>query len=81
MVFSEYIELHTFVVSFALGLMLVYCLSPPPQIVHKFPTPENYDTVYRDEHNSCYRFRAKRIECDKRAMPQPIVENMRESAK
>lgn len=78
---SEYVDLHVFVISFGLGLMLVYCMSPPPKIVHKFPTPENSDTVFRDEHNSCYRFVPKQTTCTTKAIPQPIIENMRDQKK
>jgi len=81
MVLSEYVDLHIFVISFALGLMLVYGISVPPRIVNKFPTPENSNTVFRDEHHSCYRFVPKQTPCTAKAIPQPIIENMRDQKK
>ena len=74
----KYIDLHFFVVSFALGLLLVYCSTPPKQIVNKFPTPANAArTVYQDGGASCYKYEVKEAKCEGKVLDQPIMEGMR----
>lgn len=70
-----------FIAAFAVGLLLCYILTPPPEIVVKFPSPYNAGKViYRDKADSCYKFDAKMVECplDKSLIkPQPIMEDFR----
>ena len=78
----KYIDLHFFVASFALGLLLVYCTTPPAQIVNKFPSPANAKhTIYRDGSESCYRYDVQDVECSKDAVDQPIMEGLRVAKK
>lgn len=70
---------YYFFISFAIGIFFVYCLSPPPQVVMKFPTPYNAGKVmYKDNSDTCYVYDAVKEECplDKtKIKPQPINEN------
>ena len=70
---------YAFFISFAIGILFVYILAPPPQVVVKFPTPYNAGTiVYKDKSDTCYVYDAIKEECpmDKKLIkPQPIVEN------
>jgi len=80
---GDYMNLPYFLISFAIGILVVYVMEPPKQIVKKFPSPDNYrTTVYKDERSdSCYRFEAEETACDASSEPQPIVENMANSNK
>ena len=42
-----------FVISFCIGIMFVYIMNPPLQVVYKFPSPDNEDIIYNDESESC----------------------------
>jgi hypothetical protein len=71
---TDYINLKYFVISFALGLLVVYAMAPPNRIVYKFPSPDNADSViYKNESDSCYRYEAKETSCTTNAVDQPIV--------
>lgn len=65
-----------FFVSLAIGLFCVYVLSPPPQVVVKFPSPYNAGHItYRDPADQCYTYKAEKLDCpkDKGAIkPQPV---------
>ena len=74
----KYIDLHFFVISFALGLLMVYCSTPPKQIVNKFPTPANAkSTIYKDGGDGCYKYEAVATKCEGDVRDQPIMEGMR----
>tara|TARA_B110000483_G_C17989934_1_gene463101 strand:+ start:164 stop:403 length:240 start_codon:yes stop_codon:yes gene_type:complete len=74
----KYIDLHFFVVSFALGLLLVYCSTPPKQVVNKFPTPANAkNTIYKDGGDGCYKYEVNDVKCEGKFIDQPIMEGMR----
>jgi hypothetical protein len=73
------IKLHYFLISFAVGLFLVYVFHPPPTVVVKFPSPYNAGkVVYEDKNNSCYKYKADRVDCPKDkslVKPQPLFED------
>lgn len=66
-----------FIVSFAVGLLFVYILKPPPEIVIKFPSPQNAGKiVYKTENDTCFTILASKDNCptDKTLIkPQPIA--------
>ena len=64
-----------FMISFCIGIMFVYISTPSPQIVHKFPSPDNEDVVYKDNSNSCYKYNSKEVPCTQNAINQPIIED------
>lgn len=68
-----------FIISFAIGLFLVYVFNPPPNVVVKFPSPYNAGKiVYRDKNDTCYVYKASSVSCplDKSIVkPQPIYED------
>uniref|UniRef100_A0A6C0B4P0 Uncharacterized protein n=1 Tax=viral metagenome TaxID=1070528 RepID=A0A6C0B4P0_9ZZZZ len=66
MIINNYINLKWFIVSFALGLFLVYCTAAKPTIIIKYPTPENSDKlVFEDDVENCYKFNTKEVSCPK----------------
>lgn len=53
-----------FFLSFAIGLLIVYVITPPPQIVVKFPSPFNAGNItYRDKVDSCFVYKADKTSC------------------
>ena len=62
----DYIDLKWFLLSFALGMLLVYCTSPGPSIIVKYPTPDNSnEMVYKDDVDNCYKFSTNEVACPK----------------
>lgn len=65
-----------FLVSFAVGIFVVYIMTPPPDVVLKFPSPYNAGKVtYMDKSNTCYQYEAQSVECGSQTKPQPIYED------
>ena len=73
-----------FFVSFAIGLFFVYILTPPPNVIVKFPSPYNAGKItYRDKSDTCYVYKADRVECpiDKsKIKPQPLYEDYKDDS-
>ena len=69
----DHIDLKYFLISFCVGIMLVYITQPKTQVVYKFPSPMTIGQKYRDGANNCYKFRAEEVECTDAAKPQPVV--------
>ena len=41
-------------------------INTPPKVVIKYPTPDNVKkTVYRDTADTCYKYKAKQVQCPK----------------
>lgn len=76
--FSKLNPLYFFV-SFAVGLFFVYIITPPPEVVIKFPSPFNAGKItYKDKGDTCYMYRADNVQCpvDKTVIkPQPLFED------
>ena len=68
-----------FFLSFACGILWVYAVTPPPEVIVKFPSPYNAGSVtYKDKSGSCYKYKAKTVDCHKtKWKPQPIYEDYR----
>jgi hypothetical protein len=68
-----------FIIAFSVGLFFVYITHPAPEIVLKFPSPTNVDTVtYKDKNGQCYKYKADKVTCDDKkahVKPQPIIED------
>ena len=59
-------SLTVFLISFSIGMLIVYLTSPPPREIMVYPTPENVgDLLYRDNADQCYRFMPKEVACPK----------------
>lgn len=70
------LNLHYFLISFCIGLLVVYCTHPKPHIVHKFPSPNNLHTTYKTD-TDCYKFEMNEVTCSDDAKPQPIIEGFK----
>lgn len=62
-----------FVLSFGIGILYIYVLTPAPKVVLKFPSPYNAGKiVYKDKADECFVFDAVKVDCTKNARKQPI---------
>jgi hypothetical protein len=62
--FLKYISIKVFIASLCIGLLFAYLSSPPPTIIHVYPTPDNVDTMeYIDKANNCFKFAATEVKC------------------
>lgn len=62
--FFKYISFPFFILSLAVGLFYVYVSTPPPKIIHVYPTPENINNIlYKDKVDNCYKFNYKEVKC------------------
>lgn len=55
-----------FIVGLVMGIIGVFFVNPPKNVVHKYPTPDNAGKlVYKDKNGVCYKYIAKEVDCDK----------------
>lgn len=60
----KFISIPVFIISFALGILLVYVLGPEQNIVYIYPTPENIDKVqWKDKAENCYTWNQQEVTC------------------
>ena len=59
-------SLPVFLISFAIGVFVVYLTSPPPREIMVYPTPENVgELIYKDNADQCYKFLPVQVTCPK----------------
>jgi hypothetical protein len=57
-----------FFLAFCIGILFVYLEHPKPQVIIKYPTPDNAGKVlYKDDAGVCYRYNKKQVKCPKNA--------------
>lgn len=62
-----------FLISLGIGLFIVYISQPTPEIVYKYPTPDNVNnTVYKDSAENCFKYKAKQVQCDGNEQETPV---------
>jgi hypothetical protein len=62
--FTNYISVSAFIISFAVGLFFVYILGADIKKVHIYPSPENVNKIlYKDNAENCFRFIPNQIDC------------------
>jgi hypothetical protein len=59
-----YLNPFVFILSFGIGLMIVYTINPPPRVVIRFPTPLNAGKVIYREDDTCYKYKVEEVACD-----------------
>jgi hypothetical protein len=61
---DKFINPLVFIISFIIGVGVVYILQPESIKVIKFPNPENAGKLtYQDENNNCYKYKATEVKC------------------
>lgn len=62
-----------FLLSFAIGIFIVYISKPTRKVVIKYPTPHtSMKDQYKDESGNCYTYRAVEAECTGKEQTLPI---------
>ena len=57
------INLFVFLLSFCVGILIVYLTTPQPEIIIKYPSINNaHRTLYKDN-KQCYNFIPRQVEC------------------
>jgi|TARA_B100000242_G_scaffold294307_1_gene276229 hypothetical protein len=60
----KHIDAKWFFLSLAVGLFIVYCSTPTPEVIIKYPTPENADDlIFEDDSDNCYKFKTQEVKC------------------
>ena len=71
------IQFFPFLMSFAIGIFIVYILKPSPIIIMKYPNLENAGKlIYKDRNGTCFMYETKEVDCDKnegRIKPFPLI--------
>lgn len=58
-----FIEPFYFFIALCVGLFFVYILTPTPDIIIKYPIPDNEALIYQDFADNCYKYIAEEIDC------------------
>jgi hypothetical protein len=70
------IQFFPFLISFAIGIFIVYILKPAPVIIMKYPNIENAGKlIYKDRNGTCFVYETNEVDCDKnesRIKPFPL---------
>ena len=61
---NKYIDPFYFLLAITIGMLFVYTTLPVPDVIIKYPTPENAGKViYRDVAYNCYTYEADNVTC------------------
>ena len=64
-----------FILSFAIGIFIVYISKPTKKVIIKYPTPHtSMKDQYQDEAGNCYLYKAEKTECKGMEKVYPIQE-------
>tara|TARA_Y100000816_G_C25890073_1_gene464364 strand:- start:210 stop:458 length:249 start_codon:yes stop_codon:yes gene_type:complete len=78
---EKYIKLNYFLISFSIGMLYVYLVQPPKEIVHRHPNPNNTDIIYTDKNNTCYKYKVEKRNCNElnknEIESQPLLEDFK----
>jgi hypothetical protein len=70
------LQFFPFLLSFAIGIFIVYILKPAPIVIMKYPNLENAGKlIYKDRNGTCFMYETKEVDCDKneaRIKPFPL---------
>ena len=62
----NYISLHVFLISFAIGVLFIYILGPDMKTIYIYPSPENvHKVLFKDKAENCFYFEEEVVECPK----------------
>jgi hypothetical protein len=56
---------YLFLLSFCIGIFIVYLSQPPKKIIVRHPRPDQEEIVYHDDDDNCYKYKAMEVSCPK----------------
>ena len=60
----KFINVYAFLISFAIGMFVVYVTMEDTRKIYVYPTPENVDLMqYRDKTGTCFAFQETEVTC------------------
>jgi hypothetical protein len=60
----KYLNLPYFLAALFIGIIVVCSTSPTPDIIIKYPTPDNANSVtYKDKAEVCYKYKSNSVQC------------------
>lgn len=60
----KYINFTVFLISFSIGILLIYLNSPKKQVIYIYPQLDNVDKIqYRDKSDTCFNIKAHEEKC------------------
>ena len=68
-----------FCVSFCIFIFIVYIITPYPEVIYMFPTPDNSDIIYNNTNGSCYKYNPIEVKCDSNSKKTPLLKNKKNS--
>jgi hypothetical protein len=61
---KDYFDIFWFIIAFGIGIFFAYISIPLPEIIYKYPTPENSNsTIYIDNASNCYKYMPNKTDC------------------
>jgi hypothetical protein len=76
---DKYLSLKHFSISFFMGMFMVYITIPLPEIIIRYPTPQNSgNIIYKDNADICYVYKTQQVSCPKEGVintPLQIINN------
>lgn len=62
--FGRFIDIKYFLISFAIGIFLVYITMQDANKIYVYPNPENVDFIqYKDRADQCFEFKETKVNC------------------
>ncbi len=62
----KFINVPVFLISFAIGIFVVYVTLDDTRKIYVYPTPENVNSLqYKDKTDTCFSMKQKEVECPK----------------
>lgn len=60
------VQFFPLLISFAIGIFIIYILKPSPLIIMKYPNLENAGKIiYKDRNGTCFVYETKEVDCNK----------------
>ena len=54
---------YVFILSFCIGIFIVYLSEPTKKIIIQHPRPNDEKTIYRDDSDNCYKYKTIEVTC------------------
>lgn len=60
----KHLNSYAFIISFCIGIFIVYIKQVPKRIIYRHPTPYNTEnTIYRNNKDGCFKYKMEEISC------------------